>query len=235
MSSILALRIPSLSAALSRVSPAFEKLKSLLPGLEAAVSRLESVEAKFCRPLLSLEPEELRPYISRNLASFTYYLVYALEPISSSLLLGEGIGRLKELGRLEAEAFGDVKRLVEERAKEKGVDAGPVVKAHAAAVDYDLWLIGSVLEVGLEGLIGGLAERAGEEVEGMVRSLYSLFYALMAVDSALFKDAPYRRESLGELVALCSTYAEEVEDYLDTLSLLVSDEAYEACRRFAEG
>ncbi len=135
---------------------------------------------------------------------------------------------LVELKELEKELFKEFRPLIEEAASAKGVDPGHVVKAWAAAIDYDLWLTDMVMEVGFRGFLDRLIERAGRVGEEFIENLYSLFYTLMSVNSALLGDAPYREETLRTLIEWSSRCAEEVEDYLDTLLFLIPDEEYKA-------
>jgi len=204
-----------------------EELEHLLPGLREVMRRLERVEARFCRPLLLTEPEELERRFTETLPVFTFHVMSTILPLSSDLLLGAENEdfrlRLKRLMDLEKRLFGELKPLLEEKAVSYGLDPDAVVRAHAAAIDYDLWAISSVLEVGFNGFLKRLSERARAEAEALVGYLYSLLYVMMCTDLVLLREAPRRRDTLEKLVGWGSGYAEEVEGYLDTLSLLVSD------------
>ena len=240
MTAAVVLTAPSLSVALGGGLPRIAgELESLLPGLREVAGRLERVEARFCRSLLQTRLEELDRRFRETLPVFAFHVVSAVFPLFSDMLLGtedeEFRIRLERLMVLEKRLFEELKPLLEERAASYGVDPGSVVRVHAAVIDYDLWVISSVLEVGFDGFLRRLSERAGMEAEEFVGYLYSLICVTMCIDSVLLKGAPHRRDTFEALIGWGSSYAEEVEDYLDTLSLLISDEAYEALAGFAEG
>jgi len=209
-----------------------EDLRRVLPGIDSAAGRLGAVAERYCRPLLVADPRELDGLFERNLPLFTFELVSAALPLSSSLLAAGDASSLLRLRELGVELFERARPLLERAAREKGVEPEPVIQAHAAAMDYTLWLIDAVAEVGPAGLVERLAERGGEVIWGLVESLYSLLYAMMSVDEALLGGAPYRRDALEALVELCSRYARDVEDYLDTLIFLIPDEGYSAVVEF---
>ncbi len=189
--------------------------------------------------MLQTRLEELDRRFRETLPVFAFHVVSAVFPLFSDMLLGTEDEEfrlcLERLMVLERRLFEELKPVLEERAASYGVDPGSVVRVHAAVIDYDLWVISSVLEVGFDGFLRRLSERAGMEAEEFVGYLYSLICVTMCIDSVLLKGAPHRRDTFEALIGWGSSYAEEVEDYLDTLSLLVSDEAYEALAGFAEG
>lgn len=217
-----------------RLGELAEELRELLPDLDFAVERLNAVEERFCKPLLLEKPEELEERFKRTLPLFTLDLVSAMLPFSRGMFVKaeEDASALLRIKELEKEVFGELRLALERATRERGVNPEPVVAAHAAAVDYDLWLIDMVVEYGLYGFAERLAERASEMCDDLAERLYSLFYVVMCVDAALLGGAPYDEGALGVLVEWCSYYAEEVEDYLDTLIFLIPDEEYEAVREF---
>ena len=240
MTATIVLTAPSLTVTLGRRSQKMaEELEALLPGLRDVARRLEKVETRFCCPLLQTRIEELDQRFAEFLPSFTFHVVSAVFPLFSNLFLEvedeESRARLKRLMISEKKFFEELKPALEEKASLYGVDPGSVVKVHAAVIDYDLWVISSVLEVGFDGFLRRLSERAGMEAEAFVGYLYSLFYVMMCIDLVFLGGVSYRRDTFEALVSWGSSYSEEVEDYLDTLSLLVSDEAYEALIGFTKG
>ena len=190
------------------------------------------MEERYCRPLLLVKPQELDIYLKRTLSLFIIDLVPVMLPLSYDLFVEaeekKDPSTLIKLKELEKELFRMLKPLLREGAGRRGVDPIPVIKAHATVIDYDLWLIDMVTELGFHGFVERLMERAGDIIEDFVRCLYSLFYVTMSVDLALLGDASYREDTLRTLVRWCSSYAKEVEDYLDTLIFLIPDEEYEA-------
>ncbi|MCD6457803.1 MAG: hypothetical protein J7K82_03035 [Thermoproteales archaeon] len=240
MSIAMALAAPSTSVTLGgRLPKIAEELESLLPGLREVTRKLEEVEERFCRPLLLTEPEESKRRFAETLLVFAFHIESAILPLFSNLLLRTENRdfklHLKRLMDLEKRLFKELKPFLEEKAISYGLDSDAVIKIHAAMIDYDLWLISSLLEVGFDGFLKRLLERAKMEAEVFTCYLYSLFYVMMCIDLVLLREAPHRKDTFEALVSWGSIYAEEVEDYLDTLSLLISDEAYEALTGFVKG
>ena len=213
-----------------------KRLEEILPDLRRAAEELRRVEEKYCRPLLLVEPTELDSYFKSMLTPFTFDLIATMLPLSHSLFTRvveeRGFSVLMELKELEKELFAELRPLLEEAAREKKLDSEAVVRAYAAAIDYDLWLIDMVIEVGFHGFLDRLTERAGKVGEEFVGYLYALFYVIMSINSALLGGAPHREDTLKILVEWGSHYAREVEDYLDTLLFLIPDEEYEAVSEF---
>ncbi|MCD6563014.1 MAG: hypothetical protein J7K23_03730 [Thermoproteales archaeon] len=122
--------------------------------------------------------------------------------------------------------------VIREKARGINLEYEPVIEANAALVDYDLWLIDSVIEYGFEGFVKRLEDRVDGSGERFLRYLYALYLIVLSMDLALLSDMPYRMDTLRVLVEWCSRYADEVEDYLDTFLFLVSDYSYETLAGF---
>jgi len=232
--------VPSSGVVLGgKLSELAEELKSFLPGFQRVIKEFEEIEVKFCRPLLQCRSEELGERFREMLPVFSFHVVSAVFPVFSNIFLKSDVREVKaclrKLMNFEKEFFEEFKSVLVEKAALYGLDSDSVVKIHAAVIDYDLWIIESVLETGFYGFLRRLSERAEEEVSGLVKYFYSLLYVVMCVDSVLFKNTPYRKDVLEILIDWGSRYAEEVEDYLDTLSLLVSDETYKVLADFYGG
>ena len=205
--------------------------EELLRYLDYVEDRLESLEKHHCRPLLLKRPEELKKHFEETLPHFMVSLASAILPLSYNILMiAETKGTLDTLISLEKRLFKEIKRAVEKAANEKGIDPEPAIKAHTTAINYDMWLINMASRVGLHGLIERLVERLSGFGEEFAKVLYSMFYAMISVDTALLRNAPYNEETLKTLTEWCSKYAEEVEDYLDTLTFLIPDEEYKAVK-----
>ena len=212
------------------------ELEIILPESKDIVVKFKDVKIKFCKPLLLTDPEELEEYLLKTLPFYALHIAFAMEPISSNLFLRveeeEIKNRLKKMMNFEKKFFDKLTVLLKEKASSYSLKPDSIIRAHAAAIDYDLWLINSVLEIGLTGFLKRISERAIKEFEEFTNHLYLLFYVTMGIDMVLLEDSPYREDTLIMLVNLSSDYAEEVEDYLDTLSLLISNETYEALTDF---
>ena len=135
---------------------------------------------------------------------------------------------------LEKRLYAQMEKELKGKARSHRVNPDRVLRIQAAIIDYDLWAFSAILESGLEGFLAKLSERAEEETGILVELFFRLVYAAMCIYLVLLEDAPHHRDTLKALVRLGSSYAEEVEDYLDTLSLLVNDESYRALTSFTE-
>ncbi len=237
MSTVVTLVNTSPSIALGeKLEELTERLKELLPNLDLAISKLNIIEKRFCKPLLLKNPQELEKYFTSTLPLFMFNLVSAMLPLSNGIFMKveeeKDTSILVKLRELEKELFKEIKLLLKKAAREKRVSSEPIIMAHAAAIDYDLWLIDMIIELGLQGFVERIIKRASGISDDFVKSLYSLFYVMMSVDVALLSGAPYRKDTLDILVERCSHYAKEVEDYLDTLIFLIPDEEYRAVTEF---
>jgi len=107
-----------------------------------------------------------------------------------------------------------------------------LVYALSVLVDRDLWILKKSAETGLENLLGKLTERdLGVVVWFASYSMYLAFTWISATSAVLGLLGGYRRENLDTLASWSRAYAEEVEDYLDTMDTLLDDEAYEELLR----
>ncbi|MCS7365304.1 MAG: hypothetical protein NDF54_07710 [archaeon GB-1867-035] len=237
MSAITVLTSPNIALG-RRIEFLANELETLFPKFSEMVEKLEEVEDKFCRPLLLLRPEELEKEFSKQLSSFIYHIISAIIPSSSELLLNadKDVGRIKikKLIGFEKKLFEEIKHLLREKSSQYELNPEDVIKAHAAVINYDIWILNLVLNIGLDELIRRISERAEDEVQEFTRYLYSLFYTLMTIDLVILKNIPHRKDTLKLLVSWSVYYAEEVEDYLDTLNLAVINETYEIVKDFLE-
>lgn len=99
--------------------------------------------------------------------------------------------------------------------------------ALSVLVDRDLWIIDRVAELGLEGLVKRFIDRALDVVLQLVGYTTYLAFAWTSASTAVLGIAKeYKRENRDLLAAWCREYAKEIEEYLDTLDLLLDDELY---------
>jgi hypothetical protein len=93
--------------------------------------------------------------------------------------------------------------------------------------DHDLWVIDKVREVGIEAFTNKLVERAPRELyETSGYYLYLLFSLFSSMTAVLKLVDTYKKENLSTLIIWARSYAEELDLYLDTLDLFLSDETY---------
>ena len=102
-----------------------------------------------------------------------------------------------------------------------------LVYALSVLVDRDLWVLDKVVELGFEGLVSRLLDRALSVVLQLAGYTMYLAFAWVSASSAvlgLVKE--YKEGNRDTLATWCRVYAKEVEGYLDTLDLLLDDEVY---------
>ena len=66
----------------------------------------------------------------------------------------------------------------------------------------------------------------------MYNFLLALLYTVTAINATLFEIVPYNKENLGILVDWAKHYASELDAYIDTVNLLVTDEYYEVIEKY---
>ena len=214
------------------------EFKRLMPNLDVVLQKLIYVEEKLCKPLLLCDTQRLASYFKDALPIFTYHFISIWSPVSYEFLTKieeeGGMSKLEKLKDLEKKLFEKMKGVIEDSANRKGVNPELVLKAYAALINYDLWLADALKDVGLNGLIERLTKRASKILGGFSISLYSLIYLVMSIKLALFNGEPYKEDTLKTLVEWSSSYAKEIEDYLDAFIFLIPDEKYEATRDLIE-
>jgi len=103
-----------------------------------------------------------------------------------------------------------------------------LVYALSVLVDRDLWVLKRSAEMGLDNLLEKLTKRdLGVAVWFASYTMYLAFTWISATSATLGLLEGYRRGNLDTLASWSRAYAEEVEDYLDTIDTLLDDEAYE--------
>jgi len=106
-----------------------------------------------------------------------------------------------------------------------------LVYAMSVLVDRGIWILKRAAELGFENFVKRLAERDLRLVlEFTNYTAYPAFAWVSAASAVLRIVEEYGRENLDTLTSWSRTYAEEVEGYLDTMDVLLDDEAYEDLR-----
>lgn len=102
-----------------------------------------------------------------------------------------------------------------------------LVYAMSVLIDRDLWVLMKLAELGIENLVKKLVERDLSLVlEFSDYTVYLTFAWFSATSAVLHIVENYKRENVNTLTSWSRTYAEEVEDYLDTMDVLLDDEAF---------
>ncbi|MGB9760802.1 MAG: hypothetical protein ACPLZG_13310, partial [Thermoproteota archaeon] len=102
-----------------------------------------------------------------------------------------------------------------------------LVYATSIVFDHDLWVIDRIREVGIEAFMNKLIERAPRELyETSGYYLYLLFSLFSSMAAVLNMVDTYKKENLSTLILWAKSYANELDLYLDTLDMFLSDETY---------
>ena len=202
--------------------------------LERAYSTILS---KAVVPLLRAEPGELADVFQGKLPVFATYTTLLLSNFSLVRIYvrcpEDAPGLLRRVAEFEKELYRSYARALDERSAEAGVSFEGVEYAVAQLFDYDLWILKKIGELGPEGFLELLMERAYEEACSMHGYLLALLYAVTAVNAAIFGlVAEYNEESLEVLVGWAERYARELDAWVDTVNLLVTEECYEALEEY---
>jgi len=133
--------------------------------------------------------------------------------------------RAEEFKEVEVEAAKEVTKALRSTARPSVED---LVYALSALIDHDFWVVDKIGKYGVNGLLERLAKRAQVEVlEASTHIAHLTFTWASASWAVLGLTSNYREDNLETLISWSREYAREVDAYIDTLDLLVDDEAYE--------
>lgn len=229
--------LPPLTVVASRrgVEPAILRAVKLLEELIGAelFERLSAVfeaalRSEVAAALNSTSPANEFPMLAER---FWYRVLAPLAELGFSVqsklsadrgLLGAVINAEKALAKSLAE-------MLRASGYERSED---LVYAMSALVDRDTWILERSAELRLENLVSKLVERDPKLIlEFAGYTAYLAFAWTSAASAALRIVDEYRKENLDALTSWSRMYAEEVEDCLDSMDVLLDDEAYEEVRR----
>jgi len=179
----------------------------------------------------ALTSEDLASELPVLVERFWYRLLGPLGELQFKLFSSMAVNR--ELLDAFAEAERALARALARGIRSTGYERSEdLVYALSVLIDRDLWILERSAEMGLENLLGKLAERdLGIVVWFASYTMYLAFTWISAASAVLGLLGGYRRENLDTLASWSRAYAEEVEDYLDTMDTLLDDEAYEELLR----
>ncbi len=124
----------------------------------------------------------------------------------------------------EVEVASEIASAIRSSGYGRGED---LIRALAVMVEYDLWLLDRVSRHSLQEFTFKVFTRAREAALGLTHALSRLHFAVAAALAALMGIIrEYRPENLDYLVSQALKYAEEVDLYMDTLDVILDDEAY---------
>lgn len=93
--------------------------------------------------------------------------------------------------------------------------------------DHDLWVMDRISETGVEAFTNKLIKRAPRELyETSGYYMYLLFSVFSSMSAVLKLVDTYKKENLDTLIIWAKFYANELDLYLDTLDMFLSDETY---------
>jgi len=175
----------------------------------------------------ALTSEDLTRELPVLVERFWYRLLSPLSELQFKLFSSMAVNR--ELLDAFAEAEKALARALARGIRSTGYERWEdLVYALSVLVDRDLWVLERSAEMGLENLLEKLTERdLGVAVGFASYTMYLAFTWTSATSAILGLLEGYRRENLDTLASWSRAYAEEVEDYLDTMNTLLDDEAYE--------
>jgi len=158
---------------------------------------------------------------------FWYRLLSPLTELQFKLFSSMAVNR--ELLDAFAEAERALARALAREIRSTGYERWEdLVYALSVLVDRDLWILERSAETGLDSLLEKLTERDLGVVVGFASyTMYLAFTWTSATSATLGLLEGYRRGNLDTLASWSRAYAEEVEEYLDTMDTLLDDEAYE--------
>ena len=158
-------------------------------------------------------------------ARIAFPLVEVSERVFRRIGDGEFVERVKSLERGLAKFVASVIR------SSGYAHSEDLVRGFSALVDYDLWVLNRVAALGLDGFVRRLEERAFVEAANLVGYVMFLGFAWVAAASAVLGLVRgFREVNRDVLAAWCGEYAGLVDEYIDTVDVLLDDEAYAELR-----
>ncbi len=94
-------------------------------------------------------------------------------------------------------------------------------------IDRDRWVIEKISELSIDGFIGRVIDRDPKAfMELATYTMYLTFTWVAPTAAILGVVKSYKDENRDKMAQWCKGYAKEVEDYIDTLDILVKDDVY---------
>lgn len=206
---------------------------------ERAIRAYDELFKMVIEPLLLISPEKFEGKFLELQPTFVAYLSQIVTITTLSILERSRMEPqlLKRLVEFERDTFRVVKQLVCQKGADilGKEDVETLVGATATLFDYDLWVLSKIEECGLEGLIKRVEsykETVMEMVSHLLHACHASYIALYGV--VFFIDA-YKLENLRKAISLLWKYSREVDDYVDTVNILITPAFYEEIKPHVEG
>ncbi|WP_054854436.1 hypothetical protein [Vulcanisaeta distributa] len=109
--------------------------------------------------------------------------------------------------------------------------AEDLVQVLSTLIEHDLWVTEALSRYGYDGLIRRINERAlNETTEETAYLMATLLTWHSATTATLNLIKEYKETNRDTLTKWAAAYAEELDTYIDTLDMLINDEAYETLK-----
>ena len=201
----------------------------------------ELVGEDFARRLNEVFNEALRNEVSRALSAsdleqeihllverFWARMALPLAELAQSTLLRMDRATLAELIDLEKRLGVALAELIRGSGYELAED---LVYGLSVLIDRDQWVIEKITELGIDGFINRVLSRDPKTlIEFATYTMYLIFSWVASIATIVGVVKDYRNENRDKMAQWCKKYAKEVEDYIDTLDVLVKDDVYEELR-----
>ncbi len=177
-----------------------------------------------------LNTDNLSNAFLTNLSTFTVKIINPIIKLTQHVSGNIGLGRISinDFSRVELALGRELARLIRATNYSRAED---LVYALSILIEHDQWVINNVVKYGFDGLMDRINKRALNEVGETSAYLMATIFAWYSATTAVLGIVrEFRRENLNALAQWSRAYAEELDAYIDTLDLLISDETYETLR-----
>lgn len=201
-------------------------LRRFLPEIEEVIREAVKEEVS-----AALNDPNLEETFGWYMVAFAFRIMSPLVRSSLHVLRGLETVENEDVEELVREEETMYKRLAEEIRATGYKHAEELVYGLSVIADHDVWVLRKVKKYGIEGLLRRLGERALMETVEASRCLAALLFTWFSATAALFNLVDkFREENRDTLAKWSKELAEELDAYIDTLDLLISDEDYEALK-----
>ena len=142
---------------------------------------------------------------------------------------------MERFREFEREAFRVLEHLLRQKASGiLGEKVEVLIDVTATLFDYDLWVLGKIKEYGLGGFMKKL-ENYKDVVTEMVSHLLQAHHAyFITLYGVLSSRENYKLENLNKAVSLAWKHCQELDDYVDTVNILITPNLYEEVKPHIE-
>ncbi len=165
-----------------------------------------------------------------NLLTFTVKIINPTIKLTQYVSSNIALGRISinDFSRVELELGKELARSIRSTNYPRAED---LIYALSILIEHDQWVMDNMVRHGFDGLMSRINKRALNEAgEASAYLMATMFAWYSATNAVLGIVKEFRRENLDTLAQWSRAYAEELDAYIDTLDLLISDETYKALR-----